>query len=34
MLDFINTQFDYAEAGQVIGRLESIPMNKLISAEI
>jgi len=34
MLDFINTQLDYAEAGQVIGRLESISMNKLISAVI
>ncbi|MBG56094.1 MAG: hybrid sensor histidine kinase/response regulator [Deltaproteobacteria bacterium] len=34
MLDFINTQLDYAEAGQVIGKLESISMNKLISAVI
>ena len=34
MLDFINTQLDYAEAGQVIGRIESISMNKLISAVI
>jgi two-component system sensor histidine kinase/response regulator len=34
MLDFINTQLDYAEAGQVIGRLESISMNKLIDTVI
>ena len=34
MLDFINTQLDYAEAGQVIGELESISMNRIISAVI
>ncbi len=34
MLDFINTQLEYAEAGQVIGRIESISMKKLISAVI
>ena len=34
MLDFINTQLDYAEAGQVIGQMESVSMNKLISTVI
>ena len=34
MLDFINTQLDYAEAGQVIGEMESVPMYKLISTVI
>ena len=34
MLDFINTQLDYAEAGQVIGELESISMDRIISAVI
>ena len=34
MLDFINTQLDYAEAGQVIGELESVSMEKLIRTVI
>jgi two-component system sensor histidine kinase/response regulator len=34
MLDFINTQLDYAEAGQVIGELEEVSMTKLISSVI
>ncbi|HIB46142.1 MAG TPA: hybrid sensor histidine kinase/response regulator, partial [Candidatus Lambdaproteobacteria bacterium] len=34
MLDFINTQLDYAEAGQVIGELESVSMGGLISTVI
>ena len=34
MLDFINTQLDYAEAGQVIGELESISMDRIINAVI
>ena len=34
MLDFINTQLDYAEAGQVIGELEAVSMAKLINTVI
>ncbi|MEZ7853261.1 MAG: response regulator [SAR324 cluster bacterium] len=34
MLDFINTQLDYAEAGQVIGELEEVSMTKLIKTVI
>lgn len=34
MLDFINTQLDYAEAGQVIGELEAVSMTKLINTVI
>ena len=34
MLDFINTQLDYAEAGQVIGELESVSMDRIINAVI
>ena len=34
MLDFINTQLDYAEAGQVIGELEEVSMTKLINTVI
>ena len=34
MLDFINTQLDYAEAGQVIGELEKVSMTKLINTVI
>ena len=34
MLDFINTQRDYSEAGQVIGELESVSMNRLIGSVI
>jgi len=34
MLDFINTQLDYAEAGQVIGELESVSMDSIINAVI
>jgi len=34
MLDFINIQLEYAEAGQVIGNLESVSMNKLIGSVI
>ena len=34
MLDFINTQLDYAEAGQVIGNLEAVSMNRLIGSVI
>ena len=34
MLDFINTQLDYAEAGQVIGELEEVSMTKLINKVI
>jgi len=31
MLDFINTQLEYAEAGRVIGDLETVSMGRLIS---
>jgi len=34
MLDFINTQLDYAEAGQIIGELKSVSMNRLIHSVI
>ena len=34
MLDFINTQLDYAEAGRVIAELEAVSMEKLIKAVI
>ena len=34
MLDFINTQLDYAEAGQIIGELESVSMDRIINAVI
>ena len=34
MLDFINTQLDYAEAGQVVGELESVSMGRIISSVI
>ena len=34
MIDFINTQLDYAEAGQVIRKLESVSMTKLIKKVI
>ena len=32
MLDFINTQLDYAEAGRVIGNLETVSMERLIGS--
>ncbi len=34
MIDFINTQLDYAEAGQVIRKLESVSMTKIIKKVI
>ena len=34
MLDFINTQLDYAEAGLVIGELKSVSMKRLISTVV
>ncbi len=34
MLDFINTQLDYAEAGQIIGELESVSMDRIINTVI
>ena len=34
MLDFINTQLDYAEAGQVVGEFELVSMKKLIKTVV
>ena len=34
MLDFINTQLDYAEAGQIIGELKYVSMDRLLHSVI